>query len=232
MSNNLERFSNAIEGKRVPTLTLDNKWYRLFKQAERTGEIEELEKELNKLVKEQGRINDERHKLRALKSKLMDEIVSIMDENDKKSAKKKEENSKLIDEINDKIKANEDLMLDLPRDIDKINKKLMIATMEECYKVLSENTKDISSIGEWINNMRVELKKNVIKKQEMELRNVEIYSYMHDIFGPDVIDLFDITYDIEGKKQEILEKQRAIREQKNKVGNDGKNTDTTANGQS
>ena len=43
---------------------------------------------------------------------------------------------------------------------------------------------------------------------------MEMYSYMHDIFGPDVVELFDIKYDIEGKRQEILDRQRAIKEQK------------------
>ena len=47
---------------------------------------------------------------------------------------------------------------------------------------------------------------------------------MHDIFGPEVVELFDIKYDIEGKKQEIIERQRAMREQaalKNKQKGDG-----------
>ena len=47
--------------------------------------------------------------------------------------------------------------------------------------------------------MRVELKKNVVRKQEMEVANQEIYSFMHDIFGSDVIDLFDMKYNPENK---------------------------------
>ena len=89
----------------------------------------------------------------------------------------------------------------------------MLLTMEQCYQVIYQNTEDIKVISDWINNVRVELKKNIVKKQEMEIRNVEIYSYMHDIFGPEVVELFDIKYDIEGKKQEILERQRARKEQ-------------------
>ena len=38
------------------------------------------------------------------------------------------------------------------------------------------------------------VKKNVVRKQEMEIANQEIYSYMHDIFGAEVIDLFDMKY--------------------------------------
>ncbi len=214
MAKKNEKFTSALTGKRVPPLTLDNKWYRLFKQAEKTSEIEQLEEQQKNLLKEQSRINDEMKRMRALKSKLMDEIVAAMDSNDKSASKKKEENSRLIDEINEKMAANEDTMLDIPRDIDQNNKELMIRTMEQCYEVIAQNTKDIAEVSAWIDSVRVELKKNIVRKQEMELRNVEIYSYMHDIFGPEVIELFDITYDIEGKKQEILARQRAMKEQK------------------
>ena len=39
----------------------------------------------------------------------------------------------------------------------------------------------------------LELKKKLIEKQRMEQKNQEIYKYMHDIFGGDVVDLFDLS---------------------------------------
>ena len=44
------------------------------------------------------------------------------------------------------------------------------------------------------------LKKNLIKKQEKEYYNAELYSFMHDIFGPDVVELFDMRYEPQLKK--------------------------------
>jgi hypothetical protein len=41
----------------------------------------------------------------------------------------------------------------------------------------------------------VELKKNVIRLQEAEMENYNLYSYMHQIFGPEVMDIFDMEYD-------------------------------------
>ena len=35
----------------------------------------------------------------------------------------------------------------------------------------------------------MELKKNIIRKQNREINNKEIYAYMHDIFGKDIINL-------------------------------------------
>jgi len=63
-----------------------------------------------------------------------------------------------------------------------------------CYEVLQVNTRDITEIGEWIEQVRVELKKNIIRKQEKEIKNNELYTFMHNIFGADVINIFDMKY--------------------------------------
>lgn len=42
--------------------------------------------------------------------------------------------------------------------------------------------------------MRTELKERLIRKQEQEQVNQELYTYMHNIFGVDVIDIFDMAY--------------------------------------
>ena len=38
------------------------------------------------------------------------------------------------------------------------------------------------------------MKRKVLRKQQKEIWNDELYSYMHDIFGPDVIEVFDLKY--------------------------------------
>lgn len=215
-----DKFAEALKGKHIAPLTLDNKWHRLFKKtdAEESAEMMELEKELNDLLKRQGKVNSELKDLHRIKANLMDEIVTNMngveDGADRAAQKKVEESKRLINEINDRVEAYQDEVLDLPRRIDEVNYKLMLLTMQECYSILKENTADIESIGKWITDMRVELKRNILKKQQMEIKNVELYSYMHDIFGGDVVDLFDIKYDVEKKRQEILDRQAALKEEK------------------
>ena len=44
------------------------------------------------------------------------------------------------------------------------------------------------------NIKKEEPKKKVVKKQECELLNHTLYSYMHDIFGAEVIEIFDMQY--------------------------------------
>ncbi len=212
MGKDEEKFEQALQSVHVPVLTLDHKWHRLFRPADVTTELKNLEKELNNLVKLQGKVNTEIKDLKKLKNNLMKEIVNQMDDTDKEADKKTEENKRLISEINQKIEDNQDQLLDLPHQIDDVNRKLMLETMDICYDLLQDNTDNIEEIGKWIKDIRVQLKKNVIRKQEMEIKNVEMYSYMHDIFGPKVTEMFDIRYNVEAKKQEILNKQRAAKE--------------------
>ena len=103
-----------------------------------------------------------------------------------------EEDKRLLDETKQKLEEDEDQLKEIPREIAEVNKTLMLATMNFCYAKLRTNAHEIKDISEWITNFRVELKKNIIKKQNREINNKEIYAYMHDIFGPDVMDMFDV----------------------------------------
>ena len=113
MSKSNDDFEKALEGKKIPILTLDNNWHRLFTQTDPNPKIKELENELNELLKSQGKLNTELKELKALKKKLMDEIMEVMDElgdnkPTKKSEKKLEDNKRLIEECNEKIENEQD----------------------------------------------------------------------------------------------------------------------------
>ena len=194
-------FEQALKDKNIPVLTLDHKWHMLFNNADATTAILKLEERLNTLLKRQGKLNTETKEIRKLKKKLMDEIVPMVDEleqgNNPGLDKKIEENKRLINDCNEKMEQYKEELLELPAKIAEANYDLMLATMDACYDALNENTKEIEEIGSWINEVRVELKKKIIRKQEKEQKNHELYNYMHAIFGADVIDLFDMKYNPE-----------------------------------
>lgn len=195
-----EVYMSALEGKSIPILTLDNKWHQLFTQTEMTPEIEALADQLNSLVERDGKIRTDTKRIKKLKKTLLSEIVPLRDQANKaggSAAIEKEisERTRLIGECNEKLEAHEDGLLDLSREIYDVDYKLMIETMKVCYATLHENTEYIQGLDEWISKVRVELKKNVIRLQEAEMENYNLYSYMHQIFGPEVIDLFDMQYD-------------------------------------
>lgn len=200
MSRSDEVYKPAITGKKIPILTLDHKWHRLFTQIDSNSEIKKLEEELNELLKRQGKVNTETKDIKKLKAKLMEDMRTSSMEGEGSNEAIIEENKKLIDECNQKLDSYQDEILELPAKINEVNSKLMLATMEVCYNDIKEGTEEINEISEWIESVRVELKKKAIRKQEKQQRIQDLYSYMHDIFGADVIEIFDMKYNPDENK--------------------------------
>ena len=208
MSRTDDIYKPALSKTKLPILTLDNNWHKLFTQAKETPEIKKLEKKLNELLKEQGKVNEEYKKLKFVKRKLMDEIIQLADryggQHDKAIEKAMANHKAMVEECSERLKALEEHR-DLPKRIEETNYQLMLRTMEICYKHLEENRREIEYYDKWIQDIRVQLRENIIRKQERETSTYELYSYMHNIFGRDVIDIFDMHYNPESyrpKKKE------------------------------
>lgn len=193
-----EVFKPALVGKKIPILTLDHKWHQLFTQAAPNEQLLRLEGELKELMKKQSKASDEIKKIKRLKKTLMDGIMNnaglAASGDDKLAEKKQEESKRLISDCNERIAEYEDELIGIPRQIDKINKELMLKTMEICYDSIKKNKHIIVENRRWIKKTRDELKERIIEKEEKEEQNHALYSYMHDIFGADVIDIFDMQY--------------------------------------
>ena len=195
-----EDFKKALIGKKVPLLVLDQKCHRLFAIHGKTDQIREIETQLDRYLAEQGQCNNDLEDLKKLKSKLMSNIVQNMDGTteiaDSVSRQKKmDDDKRMIDEINEKVENLEDRLLELPKLIDETNESLMLMSMDYFSEKIITNREESKEIEEWISGIRIELKKNIIKKQNRDINNREIYAYLHDIFGAEVLDLFDIQYD-------------------------------------
>ncbi|MDO5021561.1 MAG: hypothetical protein Q4E29_14000 [Lachnospiraceae bacterium] len=221
MSRKDEIYSPALKEKKIPILTLDNKWHRLFTQTNPNKTILRLEEELNELLKKQGKATTESKDIKRLKKKLMQEIVEnaegTAEGNNQKALKKLEDNKRLINECNERLAMYEDQLIELPGEINRVNRELMLQTMDICYDTLKANEAEIEETAKWVAAIRVELKKRLIRKQEMELMNQELYSYMHDIFGAEVIEIFDMKYEKENpdhSKAEGSEKNESLSDKK------------------
>ncbi len=192
MSASDDDFEKALLGKNIPILPLDNKWYRLMVGLEKTPEMTQWEEEIKELLKAQGKCNTDIKNFRKMKSQLMNEILGVMENADADQVQT--ENKEKIEEYNNLIDEYQEKLTTFPERINELNYQLMLATMRQCYDIIGENTAKIEELAQWLADIRVELKKNVVRKQEKELKNQEIYNYMHDIFGAEVIDIFDMKY--------------------------------------
>ena len=217
-------FRVFLQNKKVPLCVLDQKWHRLFSIKGKPESVTVCEQELDELLKKQGQLHHELKELKKLKSKLMGNIVENMEgthqENvGRMSSKKLDEDKRLIDDINAKMEEHEDALLELPREIDRVNKELMLLTVEFCYGNLRSNVAEIREITDWITQVRIDLKKNIIKKQNREINSRQMYAYMHDVFGAQMMDVFDLDNgDIDLR---ILEAPKNKPETEQRSGEDG-----------
>ncbi len=220
MSRTDDVFKPALAGKKIPVLTLDNKWHKLFTQIEPNPQIKKLEDELNELVKRQGKLTTETKEIKRLKKKLMDEIMESAEELEQGNArteKKMADNKRLINDCNEKMEAYQDELMELPKQIDAVNYQLMLLTMEICYERIKNNTAEAEEIAQWITEIRIELKKKLIRKQEKEIMTNELYTYMHNIFGAEVIEIFDMKYIPEIKRPSLTpEKKEEVKPEEKK----------------
>lgn len=194
-SKDIDDFRQAFRNKRVPILTLDQRWHSMFGNEEKPANIKALESRLNHLLKQQGKTVNEIKDMKKLKKKLMDEIIQNMDveaaADSKLSAKKMAKSSELIQDINDKLRKDDNDLEKLPHNIKAVNEELMVQSMKICYDKMKYNEAEIERLGGWIKKVREELKEKILTKQDMEIQNTEIYSYMHNLLGSEVMEIFD-----------------------------------------
>ena len=200
-----ELLKNSDVFKNIPILTLDERWYHLINEKNKTDEIAYWEKQVNELLKKQGRINNDIKDIKKLKKQFINDVVENMEDDDSSRQKQKRmsQNQRLIQESNDKIASLEDELLEVPRELARANEKLLTETLKACYDRMNANTEDIEVLDKWINATRVKLKKNILIKQDKESVNNTMYSLIHDIIGPENCSAVDrINEGNVGDKQE------------------------------
>ena len=195
-------FDRIVQEKNLPPLVLDQKWHHLFSEDGKPARIARLEQKVNSHLSRQGHLNQEKKDLKSLKTKLMKNIVANMDEigEEGQETPKLQEDRRLITEINQRMEACRQELEDLQELMRMDNEQLMIETMEYCYGIMNSNETEREELADWIGRTRVELKKKIIRKDIIEDKNREIYTYLHDVFGAQVIGAFDLKYGDEYKK--------------------------------
>ena len=185
-------YSAAIAKIKVQMLILDQKWHRLFALGGKPSNVKELETRENDLLKREAELKKELKDLKKVKENLMSSVMSNMEGTSDLVSKKLDDDKRLLEECKERIASAEDELMDIPNQTEEVNKQLMLASMDYCYDKLRTNSQEAEEITNWIKDIRVQLKKNVIRKHNREINNKEIYSYMHDVFGMEVLNLFDL----------------------------------------
>lgn len=190
-----ENLRRRLRHTRVPLLTLDEKWHEVMPEEYKTDRARALEKHLNELIRSQGQLGNDVKDLRKLKKKLMNEIIDNMGEEEgqleRLREKKQDKYQKLIKEINAKITAAEENLEDCPDEIKQTNEALLFECIRIWYEQMESNTALIETLEQRIWQMREDLKHKLLVKQDREIQNDAIYSYMHSLLGADIMEQLD-----------------------------------------
>lgn len=181
----------ALRGRQVPILVLDNRWHMLFPQGGKPTEIVELEKKLNSLIKRQGHLVNELKDLRRAKKKLMEGILAGMRGDTDFDNRKKDNQQRLLIETGEKIEDESDELMGIPTQIKEVNEKLLQLSVRYCFDRLGRWDKEIGNLKEDIALLKKELDIRESEKAELEENMDSAYSLMHSLLGHDIMNIFD-----------------------------------------
>lgn len=188
------RIWELLKKKNIPIACLDERWLRLFPDSEKTPLIKKLENELKELLKRQGKVNTDLKDIRVVRDKLTQSVLDTAEDTsipENKRLKKQAASQRLIVEARQK-QDNLELELDeLPDKIKEANSALIFESVRVCYQRINQNKRDIDMLEQWIEQMRDKLKERVVLKQDKEITNEEIYTYLHGMLGAGVMEAFD-----------------------------------------
>ena len=178
----------AVSDANVPVLILDTRWHELFPPGQKPETIAHLEEQLSELLKEQGKLVNECKSLKTAKKKLMDGIVANMGNN---SEKKSKQSQKLLLEMNERIDVGTNRILELPGLIKEANARLLTEGVKIAYRNMQGTEETLEILTKEIEELRLSLEQRELKRDELEDRRDKVYSYMHNLLGPEIVELFD-----------------------------------------
>ena len=186
-----------LRDQKMPLMTLDNSWHQLLSEI-KTPEIESLEKKLNSLLKEQGKLSTDYIGYTKMKKEMLDKILELTHEafrnGSEEAAKKVEEQQKMILKINENLEKTEPRLDIIKEEIERTNSELVSESVNLCYHYLTQHKKESNILDEEIQSIRTTLMKKTEEKKVCDKKSERLYLYLHQLVGPDFIEKLDSIF--------------------------------------
>ena len=160
--------------------------------------MENLSKELEKLLIEQKQAQD---KLRVNKEKkrvLMNKIIHLSDllisKGEEVQVSSIEDAKNEINALNEEIDQLLEELEIYPEKIEHVNLELLKATAKVSYAEINTTQSRLKTVDEEIEQLREKLGEYRDEKESLEKKVQVIYSLLHSIIGPDEIEQLDIKF--------------------------------------
>lgn len=182
----------------ISLLILDERWNKLFTNTQKSPVIEQYEKQLKDLMKEQARLLTEQKAIPVLKKNNMDKIISltseVFDKNDETAKNEMQLAEKEIKRLNDRAKIIEDRLNEIPDEIKQVNLRLLEETINVVYFKIRSAGKRVKELEGLIDECKAKLKQYIDEKESLAQDDAEIYSYFHDLLGAEELERLDKEY--------------------------------------
>ena len=189
--------TKQLKKQRMPIITLDNSWHQLIADI-KTPQISVLEKDLNSLLKEQGKLNTDYVEYTRLKKEMLDTILELTHEafelGSDQAIKKIEEQQKMVLKINEKLEIIEPRLDIIPEEIQEINSMLIDQTAQLCYGHINAYREKSQILDEEIQIIRSTLMKKTEEKKTYDKKLEQTYKFLHQLVGADFIEKLDNVY--------------------------------------
>ncbi len=189
--------TKQLKKQRMPIITLDNSWHQLIADI-KTPQISVLEKDLNSLLKEQGKLNTDYVEYTRLKKEMLDTILELTHEafelGSDQAMKKIEDQQKMVLKINEKLEIIEPRLDIIPGEIQEINNMLIDQTAQLCYGHINTYREKSQILDEEIQIIRSTLMKKTEEKKTYDKKLEQTYKFLHQLVGADFIEKLDNVY--------------------------------------
>ena len=189
-----EYVTEILERKRLPIVLLDPLWHTA-KEHIKSGAIDKAEKELQELLKEQGRLNTDYKEYTVIKQNFLKEILVVSSKaQDRSDSTALEELNKLHQSTlaaNQKLEDIENRLDEIDKEIEIKNKEIISEMIAVGYSYIESYKQEDEILEAEITALREEMLKKTNKKKENEAFLKEIYNYLHSIVGREQIEILD-----------------------------------------
>ncbi len=182
----------------IDILILDERWNSLFVNIEKTPDIIAFEVLLKELLKKEAKITIEKKNIELIKKKCMSKILELTPlVYDKHVEKAKEEMSECeveIKRINKRFAEIEEELYKTEREIKHTNIELLEQAVLVVYFKIRKIQKRKDELTIHIEQLKDKLKHLIEEKEAIVEDSGEVYTYFHDLLGPEELERLDQKY--------------------------------------
>ena len=186
-----------LNKQKMPIITLDHSWHQLVAEI-KTPKIESLEKELNRLLKEQGKLNTDYMDYTKMKKEMLDTILELthaaFDLKSEEAVSKIENQQKMILKINENLETIEPRLDTVKEEIEQTNTTLVEESVNLCYNNINHYKRKSNELDEEIQTIRRILMEKTEEKKACDKKAEQLYRYLHQLVGPGFIEELDALY--------------------------------------